>query len=110
MLNKKALFFLSKITLFYLAFLLFGCANRQPPQGGPKDHDPPKLLKATPPNMTRYFKAKIIQLDFDEFFKLNNTYTEVSMSLPLQNSRNTKQKEKALSSFLKTRWRKTQPM
>jgi len=80
MLNKRALFFLSKIILFYLALLLFGCANRQPPQGGPKDHDPPKLLKATPPNMTRYFKGKIIQLDFDEFFKLSNTYTEVSMS------------------------------
>src|SRR3984885_10192969 len=80
MLNKRALFFLSKIVLIYLAFLFFGCANRQPPQGGPKDHEPPKLLKATPPNMTRNFKAKIIQLDFDEFFKLTNTYTEVSMS------------------------------
>jgi len=80
MLNKRALFFLSKIARFFLVLLFFGCANRQPPQGGPKDHDPPKLLKATPPNMTRNFKAKVIKLDFDEFFKLNNTYTEVSMS------------------------------
>ena len=80
MLNKRALFFLTKITLLSLTFLIFGCANRQPPQGGPKDHDPPKLLKANPPNMTRNFKAKVIQLDFDEYFKLNNPFTEISIS------------------------------
>ncbi len=80
MLNKRALFFLTKITLISLTFLIFGCANRQPPQGGPKDHDPPKLLKANPPNMTRNFKAKVIQLDFDEYFKLNNPFTEISIS------------------------------
>ncbi|MFI5140408.1 MAG: Ig-like domain-containing protein [Sphingobacteriales bacterium] len=80
MLNKRALFFIAKITLIYLSFLIFGCANRQPPQGGPKDHDPPKLLKANPPNMTRNFKAKVIQLDFDEYFKLNNPFTEISIS------------------------------
>jgi len=80
MLNKRALFFFAKITLIYLALLIYGCANRQPPQGGPKDHDPPKLLKATPPNMTRNFKAKVIKLDFDEFFKLTNSYSEITMS------------------------------
>ena len=101
MLNKRALFFLSKIALFCLAFLLFGCANRQPPQGGPKDHDPPKLLKATPPNMTRNFKAKIIQLDFDEFFKLNNTYTEVSMSPTPAKTPEYKTKGKSLVIVLK---------
>jgi hypothetical protein len=30
--------------------------------------------------MTRHFNSKTIQLDFDEFFKLTNTYTEISMS------------------------------
>jgi len=30
--------------------------------------------------MTRNFNAKQIILDFDEFFKLNNTYTEISIS------------------------------
>jgi hypothetical protein len=80
MLNKRASFFFKNICLFLPLLLIFGCANRQLPQGGPRDHDPPKLLKATPPNMTRNFKAKIIQLDFDEFFKLNNIYTEISLS------------------------------
>jgi len=60
--------------------MVFGCANRQMPQGGPRDLTPPKLLKATPPNMTRNFKAKEIRLEFDEFFKLNNPYQEITMS------------------------------
>ena len=80
MLNKKHSFLAVFISVLLIALIDFGCANRQLPQGGPRDHDPPKLLKATPANQTRYFKAKVIQLDFDEFFKLNNVYTEVSMS------------------------------
>ncbi|MDB4901067.1 MAG: hypothetical protein JWQ63_348 [Mucilaginibacter sp.] len=80
MLNKRASLFLKKILPFFAVFLIFGCANRQNPQGGPRDHTPPKLLKATPPNMTRNFKAKTIQLDFDEFFKLTNIYQEITMS------------------------------
>ena len=80
MLNKRASLFIKKLYLFSVVFALFGCANRQLPQGGPKDVTPPKLLKATPPNMTRNFKAKFIQLDFDEFFKLTNQYSEITMS------------------------------
>lgn len=80
MLNKKWSFFVVFFIVFYSALLLISCANRQLPQGGPRDHDPPKLLKATPPNMTRNFKGKEIILEFDEFFKLNNVYSEVTMS------------------------------
>lgn len=77
MLNKKRSFSGLVLPLF---LLIFGCANRQPPGGGPRDHDPPKLLKASPPNETRFFKAKVIQLDFDEYFKITNPYTEITMS------------------------------
>jgi hypothetical protein len=77
MLNKKSLFWVVMLPIF---FIVYSCANRQPPGGGPRDHDPPKLLKATPPNMTRNFKAKVIRLDFDEYFKISNPYTEISMS------------------------------
>ncbi len=80
MLNKRALFSTAIFSLFSLTLVIFGCANRQLPQGGPRDHDPPKLLKATPANETRHFNAKVIQLDFDEFFKLTNTYVEITMS------------------------------
>ncbi len=80
MLNKRGSFLAVSVVIFILLFTIFGCANRQLPQGGPRDHDPPKLLKATPPNMTRNFKAKEIVLEFDEYFKLTSPYSEIVMS------------------------------
>src|SRR5471030_429911 len=78
--NKIPPFLIKFSMLFYCFLVVFGCANRQLPQGGPRDREPPKLLKATPPNMTRFFKGKTIRLDFDEYFKLNNPYQEITMS------------------------------
>jgi len=79
-LNTTTAFFQGKFVLFLVLMLLFGCASQQKPQGGPKDRTPPKLLKATPPNMTRNFKAKQIKLDFDEYFTLKNQSQEISLS------------------------------
>jgi len=79
-LNKKPPF-LFQFFMVLIAFLVLnGCANIQRPQGGPRDRTPPKLLKATPENPTRNFSAKIIQLDFDEYFRLNNQYTEITIT------------------------------
>ncbi|WP_216846674.1 Ig-like domain-containing protein [Mucilaginibacter sp. L196] len=78
-----------------------GCANIQRPMGGPKDVTPPRLLKATPPNMSRNFNSKIIQLDFDEYFKLSNQYTEISMSPAQDKSPEYKIKSKSLVIVLK---------
>ncbi len=62
-----------------LALVTFGCAVQQKPQGGPRDITPPKLLKATPPNLTRNFTAKQIRLDFDEYFNLYNQFQEITI-------------------------------
>jgi hypothetical protein len=98
MLNKKCSFLGLLLPLF---LLIFGCANRQPPGGGPRDHDPPKLLKATPPNMTRFFKGKVIQLDFDEYFKINNPYSEITMSPTPAKVPEYKKKQKSIIITLK---------
>jgi uncharacterized protein (DUF2141 family) len=79
-LNHKGAFSLKNISVFVTAFVLFGCAAMQKPQGGPKDRTPPKLLKATPENMTRNFSAKQIRLDFDEYFDLKNPFQEITVS------------------------------
>ena len=79
-LNKRAAFLCKYLLAFFTVCFLFGCASQQKPQGGPKDRNPPKLLKATPPNMTRRFNAKQIRLDFDEYFALKNPFQEISMS------------------------------
>lgn len=78
-LNLKYKFSL-KYSIVIWMLLLIGCASVQRPQGGPRDKTPPVLLKASPPNKTKRFAAKQIQLDFDEYFKLNNAYTEISIS------------------------------
>ncbi|MDB5003667.1 MAG: hypothetical protein JWQ34_1892 [Mucilaginibacter sp.] len=62
-----------------IAMVALGCAVQQRPQGGPRDREPPKLLKATPPNSTRNFAAKEIKLDFDEYFKLNSQFQEITV-------------------------------
>jgi hypothetical protein len=77
-LNNKPIFFFKFLTAILALSAIFGCANVQKPQGGPRDRTPPKLLKATPPNMTRFFNAKQVVLTFDEYFKL--TQQEVSIS------------------------------
>ncbi|RFZ92550.1 hypothetical protein D0C36_14095 [Mucilaginibacter conchicola] len=80
MLNQKPAFFAKNLSLVIAILIIFGCAAIQKPQGGPRDLTPPKLLKATPANMTRNFNAKEVNLEFDEFFKLTNTYQEITMS------------------------------
>jgi Bacterial Ig-like domain len=80
MLNQKGPFFIRIIVPFFVISTFFSCANRQLPQGGPRDRTPPKLLKATPENSTRNFKAKEIRLDFDEFIKLANQNTEITVT------------------------------
>ncbi|MBS1524302.1 MAG: Ig-like domain-containing protein [Bacteroidetes bacterium] len=77
-LNKKSAFFANILLVLAFTAFIFGCASIQKPQGGPRDRTPPKLLKATPPNMTRNFSAKQIRLDFDEYFNLK--VAEISIS------------------------------
>jgi hypothetical protein len=80
MLNTNSAIFHKNSLLIFIVLFIFGCAAQQPPQGGPRDQTPPKLVKAIPGNKTRNFAAKQIDLEFDEFIKLNNAYQEISMS------------------------------
>lgn len=95
-LNKRSAFLPGKLLAFLTALILFGCASMQKPQGGPKDRTPPKLLKATPPNMTRNFSAKQIQLEFDEYFSLKNQAQEITISPALDRTPNIKTSQKSI--------------
>jgi len=79
-LNTKRHFFLFFIACFFVLLGLAGCASIQAPTGGPKDSIPPKILKETPKNFTTQFKANEINVEFDEYFKLNNSFKEISLS------------------------------
>ena len=69
----------SKYFVVFLA-MFYGCASMQNPQGGPKDTEAPKLVKAEPKDLTTNFKAEKINLDFNEFIKLTNEFKEFSIS------------------------------
>ncbi|WP_214073542.1 Ig-like domain-containing protein [Mucilaginibacter sp. dw_454] len=100
-LNKKGLFY-GPIFLVFLATLVFlGCAVQQKPQGGPKDLDPPKLLKASPANLTHNFKEKEIRLEFDEYFKLNNPFQEITVFPAPEKNPDIKRHQKTLVIDLK---------
>lgn len=65
--------------------LLNGCANRGiGPQGGPKDEQPPRVLKETPENGTLGFDAKRIEIQFDEYIVLDDVSKNVLISPPQQ--------------------------
>jgi hypothetical protein len=76
-LNKECLFF-ALISIIFL--LLSACATVQQPSGGPKDETPPKILSVTPENLTKNFSVREIDITFDEFIKLRNEFTEISIS------------------------------
>jgi hypothetical protein len=73
----KLIFLIPFVGIFYL---ITGCASMQAPTGGPKDTQPPKIVKETPKNLTRNFNAKEIDIEFDEFVKLTNEFKEVTIS------------------------------
>lgn len=95
-LKKIPLLKLNLLAVFTTILLGFGCASVQKPQGGPRDTVPPKLLSATPPNKTKDFTAKQIVLDFDEYFKLNNQYQEITISPALEKPLDFHIKQKSL--------------
>ncbi|MGI9547288.1 MAG: Ig-like domain-containing protein [Flavobacteriaceae bacterium] len=62
----------------------FQCARRGTPSGGPKDEDPPILLKSEPDSMTTNFTSKKIRLYFDELVKLDDVQNQLIVSPPLK--------------------------
>ncbi|WP_339707514.1 Ig-like domain-containing protein [uncultured Kriegella sp.] len=75
---------LASIFVFFVVAALWQCARRGNPTGGPKDLDPPVLVKAEPENMSVNFKAKKIRLYFDEFIKLKDIQDQLIVSPPLK--------------------------
>lgn len=66
--------------ILFISMLFYACASIQQPQGGPKDTEPPKILKMTPKNLTVNFTTPKIVIEFDEYFKIQNEFKEFSVS------------------------------
>jgi hypothetical protein len=71
--------------LLIIIFILKSCANISPPTGGPKDKNPPKVIKSNPSNNTRNFLGKRITLYFNEKIAFNNLQDQLLIN-PSPNS------------------------
>ena len=92
----------SFISIFILGlFLLCACASLQTPQGGPRDLEPPKVLMENPKNLSKNFSGNKIEITFDEYFKLANEYSEISISPTIEIAPTFKIKQKTLEISLK---------
>lgn len=75
--------------LVYILFsliILFGCAKRGTPTGGPKDSIPPVLVNASPKLNSTNFDSEEIRLTFDEWIKLDKVQDQLIISPPLEKS------------------------
>jgi hypothetical protein len=70
--------------IFLLIFSIFSCARRGRPTGGPKDEAAPIMVTAEPAFETVNFKAKKININFDEFIKLKDVGKQLIVSPPLK--------------------------
>ena len=73
--------------LVYILFsliILFGCAKRGTPTGGPKDSIPPVLVNASPKLNSTNFDSEEIRLTFDEWVKLDKVQDQLIISPPLE--------------------------
>ena len=77
---KTTIFLTIPGLVFFYSLFLISCASVQSPTGGPRDTIQPVIVKETPKNLTRNFKGSEIEIEFDEFVKLSNEFTEISVS------------------------------
>jgi hypothetical protein len=72
------------VMILLLLLLAYSCANPVAPTGGPRDEDPPKVLRSIPENYSTNFKGGEVRVFFDEFIQLNNLNRKFLSSPPLQ--------------------------
>ncbi|HML85998.1 MAG TPA: Ig-like domain-containing protein, partial [Bacteroidales bacterium] len=64
--------------------ILNACANPVMPTGGPKDTTPPKILKSNPRDRSTNFKSNKIEIEFNEYVKLNTGNNKILVSPPMK--------------------------
>lgn len=69
-----------------ITLVLFGCARRGRPEGGPKDFEKPIMVRAEPEFLSLRFDDDEIRIYFDEYIKLQNVTSQLIVSPPLKYS------------------------
>jgi len=66
-----------------ISLIFINCANRGTPQGGPKDVEPPQILKSEPENFSTNFTEQEIRIYFNEFIKIKDLQKQLIISPPM---------------------------
>ncbi len=83
------------LTTVAMVFVL-SCAKISAPTGGPRDTEPPVILKSLPGNGTVEFTGKSFEITFDEFVVLDRITEKFMVSPPLATKPEVKLKGKSL--------------
>lgn len=67
-----------------VAVIVYACANRGYPEGGPKDITPPVVVAEVPISYTKNFNKKRVEIYFDEFVQLKDINEKFIFSPPLK--------------------------
>lgn len=68
-----------------LLLCLYNCANQIPPEGGPRDQEPPVIVaEASTPNLQTNFRPQTIELTFNEWVRLKDQSQQIVVSPPLE--------------------------
>lgn len=82
-------------TALIMLFIL-SCAKISAPSGGPRDTDPPVILKSQPENSTVMFTGRSFAITFNEFVVLDRISEKFMVSPPLAKKPDIKLKGKSL--------------
>jgi hypothetical protein len=77
-------FFRCSFFLFWAFVLVASCAKISAPTGGPKDKEPPVIMKSLPENGTRNFIGGKLSVTFDEFVVLDKINDKFMVSPPME--------------------------
>ncbi|MGD0340111.1 MAG: Ig-like domain-containing domain [Bacteroidales bacterium] len=74
----------NKIPEIILLILIAGCAKVSSPTGGPRDREPPVVVKSSPANGAKNFKGNEVSVTFNEFVVLENINDKFMVSPPMK--------------------------
>ena len=82
--NRRNILKREWLGIMVVALCIYACANRGYPEGGPKDETPPQVVEEVPLSYTTNFKAKRVNIYFDEFVQLNDINNKFIFSPPVK--------------------------
>ena len=67
-------------TAALLTVLLYSCASIGNPSGGPRDEDPPVMVRSNPAPYAVNFNGRRVTIDFNELVNVKDAFTKVTVS------------------------------